>query len=495
MRKFDLFTEEAQAQPRPLPSITLPAVQAFSPDLLPQPLARFVFDEADRMSAPPDYIAVAAIVTMGAALGNSLTIRPKARDPFCLAANLWGAVIGDPSQRKTPALKAGMAPLGAIDKDLQEANAEAMKEHAQELERFKLRVEKKKAEARKDGAYSLELPTEPEQPPQKRAIVNNATAEKLGEIMQANPRGVLMFRDEIAGWLADFERSGREGERSFYLEAWDGLGAFTFDRIGRGTMRIETVCASVLGAIQPGVFNHLLRAAHSEKKADGLLQRFSLLVWPDARPFKYIDRPADLDALKEYEALIRRLRALNTGEVPDVGSLDAHSPAPFLRFTADAQAAYVNWISALMNRIQGEQMPEAKAAHLAKYQKALPVLALLFQLSTDPAPRAVSLESWQLAERWGSYLESHLARVYLDTPAELKAAHSIAGKWRALPESFTAKDIYSKGWKELTDAAEVGMALELLEGLGWLTSKTSTTAAGGRPSTTFTKKTDEAAAA
>jgi len=485
MKNIDLLSPEAQ-DVKALPKIGFPPVQAFSPELLPPGLSRFVQDVSERMACPPDYVAVSALVTMGAAVGNGLTIRPKAEDPFCLPANLWGGIIGDPSQKKTPAIKSGMASLGAIDKDLQAANEKALQEHALEVEKWKIRCEKKKKEARGDGAYSYEPPTEPERPPQLRAIVNNATCEKLGELMAENPRGLLLFRDELAGWLADFERSGRESERAFYLEAWDGLGSFTFDRIGRGTLRIDTACVSVLGAIQPGVFNALLKAEHSAQKADGLLQRFSLLVWPEPRPFEYIDRQADLGALKTYEALIHRLRNLD-----QIGQSDERSTRPYLRFTPDAQAAYISWLTRLMSRIQSELMPEAKAAHLAKYQKALPVLALLFELAENPAPQAVSLEAWSRAELWGEYLESHLGRVYPQTPTALEAAHAVAERWQSLPDSFTGKDIYSKCWKDLTDTQAVNDALDLLASHGWLVADTGTTPMGGRPSTTFTKQIEQ----
>ncbi|WP_246744232.1 DUF3987 domain-containing protein, partial [Bartonella grahamii] len=39
-----------------------------------------------------------------------------------------------------------------------------------------------------------------------RFIVNDVTVEKLGELLKENPRGLLMVRDELAGFLANMER-------------------------------------------------------------------------------------------------------------------------------------------------------------------------------------------------------------------------------------------------------------------------------------------------
>jgi hypothetical protein len=59
---------------------------------------------------------------------------------------------------------------------------------------------------------------EDEPPIRRRYIVNDPTVEKLGEILNQNPAGVLLFRDGIAGFLAMLERAGRENDRAFYLE-------------------------------------------------------------------------------------------------------------------------------------------------------------------------------------------------------------------------------------------------------------------------------------
>ena len=50
----------------------------------------------------------------------------------------------------------------------------------------------------------------------------DATTEKLHEILNENPAGVFVVRDELTGWLGELDKPGREGERAFYLQAWNG---------------------------------------------------------------------------------------------------------------------------------------------------------------------------------------------------------------------------------------------------------------------------------
>ena len=76
------------------------------------------------------------------------------------------------------------------------------------------------------------------------------------------------------------EKSGQEQARSFYLEAWNGTGRFTYDRIGRGTIDIEATIVSLIGAIQPGPLQAYLSSSSNDASDDGLIQRFQLLVWP-----------------------------------------------------------------------------------------------------------------------------------------------------------------------------------------------------------------------
>ena len=100
---------------------------------------------------------------------------------------------------------------------------------------------------------SLEAPTA------RRYLVNDATVEKLGELLHENSNGLLQFRDELNGFLRSMDRQGHESDRGFYLESWNGFGSYTYDRIGRGTIVIPNICLSIFGGIQPGPLARHLR--------------------------------------------------------------------------------------------------------------------------------------------------------------------------------------------------------------------------------------------
>ena len=49
-------------------------------------------------------------------------------------------------------------------------------------------------------------------------LPDDATVEKLGELLNENPHGLLQFRDEDAGFLHMMDREGHENARAFLKE-------------------------------------------------------------------------------------------------------------------------------------------------------------------------------------------------------------------------------------------------------------------------------------
>jgi putative DNA primase/helicase len=230
---------------------------------------------------------------------------------------------------KTPALEQVTKPIKRLAAEAQEAHQGALKDHGLDLmvaeaERTAL---KKKLEATAKKVASgegsrgnleevrreIEDLEEPEDPREKRYMTNDATIEKIAEILRDNPDGILYYRDELMGWLRSLDKAGREADRAFYLEAWNGNGSFSVDRIGRGSLHVPAVCVSVLGGIQPGPLSTYVGDALEEaEKADGLLQRFQVLVYPDLRGYDPVDRWPDLEAKNRAYGVFKGLAGFDT---------------------------------------------------------------------------------------------------------------------------------------------------------------------------------------
>lgn len=475
----------------PLPDL-LPAVQPFNFDCLPGTLRPWLEDISDRMQCPPDFPAVGAVIALASLIGRKVGIRPKRQDDWLVIPNLWGMVVGRPGLMKTPALEQALAPLNRLAADAlakYETETEAHMVSAVLDEQRKKLADKaihgllKKGD--EQGAHALAKSTlegSEAKPVLRRYKVNDPTVEKLGELLNQNPNGLLLYRDEVFGFLRTLDKEGREDSRAFFLEAWNGSGDFTCDRIGRGTVRVEAVTVSILGAIQPGPLSDYLRqAVRNGVGDDGLLQRFQLAVWPDmAEEWRNVDRWPNTKAKNDAFGVFQYLDSLNAA---DVGA-DSTDGIPFLRFTPESQARFDQWREELEAALRSDRDHPAFEAHLAKYRKLVPALALILHLANrNTGP--VALASLEMALLWANYLESHARRIYsavlrpdMAAAREL-AKHLKAGKLTGL---FTLRETYRKGWTGLATKEDAEAATEILSDLGWIRPVHGSPPATGRPS-------------
>jgi putative DNA primase/helicase len=490
----DVIEVDPWPEPGELPD-GLPEVPALTIDMLPAGVRGHIADVAERMQCPTEFTAVAAVVAASSLIGRQLGIRPKRHDDWTVTPNLWGCIVGRPGVMKSPALKEMLRSIIEMEDRAAKAHEDALRAHeiAETLAGAQASVTKdrlkKLLKARKDDeAFEVAADAVPKRvsPERRRYIANDSTVEKLGEILAANPRGVLIFRDELSGWLRSLDKDGREADRAFYLEAWEGGGRFTYDRIGRGTIDIPACCVSMLGGIQPGVLSDYIAAAvRGGAGDDGLVQRFQLLVWPDvSRQWRNVDCVPAAKARDEYQAAMLRLDTLDAAalgaETPDEGGL------PFLRFDDAAQDLFDTWRGGLELRLRSGELIPALESHLAKYRSLVPSLALIFDLlAGHKGP--VGHASLLLALRWAEFLEAHAGRIYsVVLDADALAARRLAAKIRKreVSEAFTRRDIIRKGWSGLTTTEAIQGAINVLIELGWL-REVRRTATGGRSSVAY----------
>jgi hypothetical protein len=476
-------TSDSWPPPAPIVS-TLPAVEPFVPELLPAVIGDYVLDVADRQQAPPDFAAVAALCGLAACLGNKVRIRPKQNDDWEVVPNLWGAIIGRPSAMKSPAMKSALGPVYQIEADMRDAWEGGLKDKAVEdaLAAITQRDSKKRAEKafrsgdRNQARSLLEgMGQEQEEaPPCPRLVVNDATVEKLGELLNENPHGLLLTRDELAGFLARMESEEYQSDRAFYLEAFNGDGKFTYDRIGRGTVHIEQCTLSLIGGVQPTRIAPLVRAALGGTNNDGLIQRLQLAVYPDdIGSWEWIDRSPDLRARLAYEDAFKTLHGLD---------LDG----AIMRFTSDAQAMFRAWMTETQAEARSGNLSSVLESHILKMPRTIASLALIFEL-LEGGRAAVGEAATRRALGWADYLRSHANRLYAagDTMVE-NGAKLIVERRHLLPALFTGRDIQRKAWAGLGDRDAIQAAIDMLVDTHHCRSMpTKIGPSGGRPSDIF----------
>ena len=258
-------------------------VPDFPLDILPALIQRYVVQQSRVIGCDASALAMACLAGFSGAIDHSFKIKLMRNGDWHESARLWLLLVGDVSVKKTPI-------INAATKALMRFEVEQLKEYEQELAEYQEQLEELD---KKDPK-----PEKPVPPP--RYITSDTTIEKLGDILARSPRGILVKRDELAGWLGSMEKYGggkaANSDRAFWLEAFDG-GPHVVDRIRRGTQAVENLSASVLGGIQPDKLAEIHGLTN-----DGLLQRFIPVMTRGGR-FR-VDASADTSY---YDQLIERL--------------------------------------------------------------------------------------------------------------------------------------------------------------------------------------------
>lgn len=476
-------------EPQSLPK--LPPVPEFPLDLLPDDLKAWIGDAAERARFRPDFAAVASMAALGSVIGRKMGIRLKQRDDWTEYANVWGGLIGPPSALKSPAMREAMRPFKALQVAADASHAKEREAFEAELEAFKLRKDAKKKSAvkalTKDADASIDLGdlAHPEEPVARTYWTSNVNEASLGVLLERNPNGLLIERDELSSLMVSLESEASADLRGMLLSGWSGKEGYRFDRIMRGTTMLPKFALSVIGGIQPGPLARYVRGAFSGERADGLLQRFQLLVWPDPEEFEYIDRYPDGPAKKAAAALFERA---DTFDPDTIGSRDDFGGnPPFVRLSDGAQGLFVEWYSAFMRERRAAEAGGGESpigAHFGKYPGLLGKLALILHVADDPTASEVSERTLLKALAWVDYLTPHARRVYhaVECP-ETGAAELLLSRLRRgeLPATFKAWEISRKGWHGLTDREAVKKACRLLFEYGWLIELDTGGATGGRP--------------
>lgn len=485
---------------------TIPSVMNMTEELMPEALKDWLVDVSHRMQTPADFTTISAIVIFSSIIGSGCGIRPKQEDDWEVIPNLWGTCIGQPSVfLKTPSMQEAVRMI----ENLQAKHGEKFENEkgfykAEELQREfeKKDIEKRIQKLSKGSGVTgtvdsdamavlkhdyAEIYKQSQESPKRRLFkANETTVQGMTLIQKQNERGLLVFRDELTALLVRWDREEHADERSYFLEGWNGNGSYTDVKISRGITEANNICISLLGGIQPDKLKRYLYQA-TQGNNDGLLQRLQLAVWPELpKTWVLVDRKPYKAAKDKVQELLEKLSEI---DFRDLGAwADDDESRPYFRFDMEAQAKFNKWLTRLQTeKIANEENPLMQE-HFGKYRSLMPALALVFHCMDciDKGFKgSIRSTSAQLAINLCEYLETHARKIYaLAEKPEVTSAIKLCNKIKekALPNPFTAKIVYNKGWFGLKNRSEVEAACNLLVDEGWLkTFLTQSATNGGRP--------------
>jgi hypothetical protein len=354
-------TVPATPKKRPRPR-TLEPYQPFPAASLPEPMGKYVREAAAAVGCDAAFVALPALAAVASVIGNTRTIQLKRG--WVEPSVIWSVIVGDSGTLKTPAYLKAVGHLFRIQKQFKAENEKAWRRYREELHDY--RASKRKG----DGGGEP-----PPEPLYKRVVISDITIQKVAEVLEDNPRGVLVARDELAGWLGSFRQYKGQSEGSDlpnWLEMFRA-GPLIVDR-KTGDRRhyfVERAAVSITGSIQPRT---LARAFSAEFLEAGGGARI-LLAMPPKRPKRWSDLDVDEDTEKKYFGLLDKLRALDF-----VRDATGHNVPLALVLRPDAQTEWVQFVNDWgdeLSAVEGEL-----AAAYSKLEAYAARLALLHHVVT-----------------------------------------------------------------------------------------------------------------
>lgn len=354
--------------------------------VLPNSVLGFVLEAAQALLIDPAVIAGLCLATLAGCIGNRrrIIVNPGA---WYEPAILWIVLVLPSGAKKTPALSAVLEYLQ--EREAQEIEDEKARgaEYEEEMREWKAAPESKRGE-------------QPEKPePAQRLLVSDITTEGLLAVHAHNPLGLLLYRDELGGWLRSYNQykaGGQGADAQTWCEMHQGKPAI-IDRKGARTMSVPRAAVSIAGGIQPKLLRDALAGEHL---FDGVAARL-LFIAPEEQLKRWTDETISEEARKDWTSLLDQLLALEADPAGDPVDLP---------MTKKAKAAWVRYYNEHAEREREEDGPLRSA--LSKLEGATARFALVIQLAEDPKSKAVDIEAMEAGIEISDWFEDQARQVY-----------------------------------------------------------------------------------
>ena len=304
-----------------------------------------------------DFTSASFLTVFAAAMGNTWSVRFMTG--WVSRPIIYMVLVGSPSCGKTPPLQQAVAPLLKLDGEYDMI-------YCKEMETYR-RWERMSAKQREKHF----LPEEMKMPQRKCHVVVDSTVEALIGALRDNPRGVLIYKDEIDSLLSNFNRYNGSDE-GYFLSLFSGT-PFKYSRKSNNEhIFLANPYCSIIGSTQPG---RLDEQFGGKRMMNGFSSRF-LKVYPEIDKMPSWNDTAMPDGvLEEWERIIRKVITVtpSTDQEGKATSIE-------LMFSQDAKLRIIQWKDAVNNKAYAETDSDAVRALCGKLETYLIRFCLVIQI-------------------------------------------------------------------------------------------------------------------
>lgn len=333
------------------------AVISFPLEIFPKAIRDIIEALEEYENYNVDFTAASFLTVFAAAMGNTWSVRFMTG--WISRPIIYMVLVGSPSCGKTPPLQQAVAPLLKLDGEYDMIYCKEMETYRQ-WERMSAKQREKHS-----------LPEAMKMPQRKCHVVVDSTVEALIGALRDNPRGVLIYKDEIDSLLSNFNRYNGSDE-GYFLSLFSGT-PFKYSRKSSNEhIFLSNPYCSIIGSTQPG---RLGEQFGGKRMMNGFSSRF-LKVYPEIDEMPSWNDTAMPDGvLEEWGRIIRKV-------VTVTPSTDQEGKATSIELllSQESKLRIIQWKDEVNNKVYAETDSDAVRALCGKLETYLVRFCLVIQI-------------------------------------------------------------------------------------------------------------------
>ena len=270
-------------------------IQSFPIDGLPEFIQNLINECVEVYKTPLDFWAAAIFAATATGIGNSMKLSGK----YTNNSALWWMLVAPSGSGKSEPLDFALNPFNELD-------AENYRKFMLEKSDYDNIMKLSKKERENQGIH--EIPPPPVCP---QTILKDFTPEAMAVVHGNNPRGIVLYRDELMGWVNDIGRYTKSGELETMLTIWSGKGVVV-NRKSETPLRVENPCITISGGVQVKKLHDLAKDGRAD---NGMIQR-CMFIWPDCCEKSYYSKKTLSQLYRQkYGIFVKNLLSIPDGQV------------------------------------------------------------------------------------------------------------------------------------------------------------------------------------
>jgi len=277
------------------------------------------------------------------------------------------------------------------------ANSGMKKSHIMEFP-FKFLKEQDRNEMLrfKSECLTIEKGDLPKQP--ETFILKDNTPEALSKCLTVNPKGVVLFKDEMARMMKDFNKySNGGGEQDSLLELFNGT-ELSIHRANKPTLYLPNTCVNIIGGIQP---DRLSLLANEDSYSGGFYFRLLFARPLEHKPNKYVLSEINKDIERKSTYVFQEL---------------FNYPEQELKVSYESLQLYQTWYDTNQSKYFNDTFGMPLQSKLETYVwRFCIVLDILDQISNGKTRNIITAETMGKALILVEFFRTESTEIYKDT--------------------------------------------------------------------------------